>query len=286
MDDITIEPCYILRPCYDEYLYKDGVKNRAERGFKKFHPSAFGGCLRKVVLQYFGEFKPELRDPSPIVPQSQRIFNAGHAHHYRMQSELTKMGILRGYWKSKLTGKVYGKENKIGIFMPESLEEVGETKPTDDKREIHELFEYEEIALSDDEYNFAGHCDGVIELERGNANTRYVIDFKTIKMERFKFLSNASRKPDHTYIAQINIYMWLLGLDKGIIFYEDKNTHELIEFLVPYDKHLIEDIKTNAKKLLLAIEGRKLPKINPHYSKDAKPCAYCGYADLCWKSKQ
>lgn len=283
----NVEVSYILTPIYEQFLLEEGVEGKENRGYKHFHPSAFGGCLRKIILQYFGEIKPELKEPREIKPSSERIFKAGHAHHFRMQEEFSRMGIIRGYWRSKLTGKLYGTDNKIGIFRPQSLEEIGEAdkKDPNDKRSIDQLFEYEEIAVINEEYNFAGHTDGIIELEKGDINSRYVVDFKTIKSERYSILATKSRKPDPEYITQINIYMWLLGVHQGIIFYEDKNEHKLIEFHVPYDEELIDQIKKYSKELIKLIKQKKIPSVSKSYAKTRKPCIYCGYKKFCWDGK-
>lgn len=272
-----------MQPHYDDYLSREAVKNQNERGYKTFHPSAFGGCLRKIALQYYGEIDPKYKEPVKFDPKSQRIFRAGHAHHFRMQEELSEMGILRGCWKSKITGKIYGRDSKTGIFMPQSLEEVGEEKHPDDKRELKEIFEYVEIKVENKEYNFSGHCDGIIQLDPDNPDTMYIVDFKTMKFERFEILAR-SGNIDNNYLTQINIYMWILGVRKGLIFYEDKNTHQIKEYEVFYDENLIEDIKRQAKTLLSFFEKKQLPKMPDQYEKNKKPCMYCGYKDvLCWK---
>lgn len=278
-----IEFGYLLSSYYDEFLIKKGKENKDVRGYLKFHPSAFGGCLRRIVLQYFGEIKPEYKEPNEIKPVSERIFNAGHFYHHRMQFELAEMGILRGCWRSKLTGKIYGREQQHGIFRPETMEEVGEKIPDGDGRSAADLFEYVEILVSNEEYNFHGHVDGIIEFEKGNLESRTVIDFKTAKNESFMFLKNNTRRPSAEYITQINIYMWLLDLQKGIVFFENKNDHELLEFAVERDNELIEQIKTQSKKILDLIQNKKIPKIPEAYSFSTKPCAYCGYRNACYK---
>jgi len=278
-----IEIAYDLTSMYENYLFRKGKDNNNERGYSYFHPSAFGGCMRKMALQYFGEARESLKEPRTIEARVERIFRAGHAHHFRMQSEFADMGIIRGYWRSKITGKVYGKEDKIGIFRPNSLEEIGEVTPIGETRTIGELLEYEEIQVEDKEFNFKGHCDGVIELEKGDEKTRFVIDFKTVKAEKFSLISTMSKKPDTEYVAQINIYMWLLGIKQGIIFYEEKNSHQTLEFVLHYDEELVEEIKKSAKLLLSSIKKNQIPKVPERYAKTRKPCTYCGYKNLCFK---
>ena len=266
---------------YESFLLKNGLEGDKHRGYDHFHPSAFGSCLRKMAFQHYKIPKDKLIDP-----KTYRVFEAGHAHHYRMQSHFAQMGILRGYWKCRLCSKVHGTDNKIGIFCPEDCECKETIKKIDPnfnglKRKSLDLFEYEEILLKDDEYNFKGHCDGIIELVKDTPKERYVIDFKTVKAEKFAFL----REPDNVYVVQINIYMWLSGVKKGIIFYEEKNSHELKEFRVNYNEEKVEEIKKNALKLNEVFKARQIPSIPKTFKKENKPCCYCEYATTCWRKK-
>lgn len=263
---------------YDNFLLKKGLENDKSRGYDYFHPSAFGNCLRKISFQHYG-----IQKDYHTEPRGYRIFDAGHAHHYRMQSHFAQMGILRGYWKCRICNKVHGTDDRIGIFCPEDCdckEAIRKTNPDFSglDRKGLDLFEYEEILLQDKETNFKGHCDGIIELVKDNPKERYVIDFKTVKAEKFAFL----KEPDSVYVTQINIYMWLAGVKKGIIFYEEKNSHDIREFKIMYDERKVEEIKTNALKLQKVFEIRKLPSIPKTFTKDKKPCCYCEYRDKCW----
>jgi CRISPR/Cas system-associated exonuclease Cas4 (RecB family) len=260
---------------YENFLLKNGLESDKHRKHDHFHPSAFGSCLRKIAFQYY-----EIPKDYTTEPRAYRIFEAGHAHHHRMQKHFAQMGILRGYWKCNICGKVYGKENKIGIFCPEDCDCKSNLDSSFNlNRKGLDLFEYEEILLKDDEHNFKGHCDGIIELVKNEPDERYVVDFKTVKAEKFAILKD----PDPVYIVQINIYMWLSGVKKSIIFYEEKNTHELKEFHLRYDAERIEDIKTNALKLKKVLAARQLPSIPKTFEKRSKPCVYCEFREKCWK---
>lgn len=279
----VIDTGYVLIPEYNNYLINKALSST--RSYDWFHPSSFGGCLRKIVLQHFGEKSSNLKEPRIPDPRAERIFDNGHFLHHRMQRAFSEMGILRGYWKSKLSGNVYGKESQIGIFRPQSLRVIGEENllQPGDTRGIEDLLEYEEIRLESEEYNFKGNCDGVVELEKDNPDSRYVVDFKSCKSEKYEFISTRTRKPDAEYITQITIYMWLLGVHKGIIYYENKNDQEILEFHVPYSEDRVNTIKKTAKQLLDFIENKKVPKVSEHYSPSKKPCMYCGYCKLCHK---
>ena len=164
----------IVIPHYENFLEKKGIYSRDHRGYTHFHPSAFGGCLRKMAFQYHSEKDDRFKIKEPIDPKFMRICDTGHAFHHRMQSALAEMGILRGWWKCRSCGELTGKEDPIGVFLPDVCTCIKKS----DKRRGLKLFEYEEIFLqSDPEYNFKGNCDGIVEFEKGDPETRYVIDF-------------------------------------------------------------------------------------------------------------
>jgi len=272
----------IAAELHGNFLFKKGEKSRDTRGFSHFHPSSFGGCLRKTAFQYYGEFDEQFQLKETLDIRSVRRFDAGHAFHWRMQKDFAEMGILRGFWKCRACGKVHGKDEKIGILLPETCE----CQKKADKRRGLKLFEYEEIFLkSPPEYNFQGHCDGIIEKEIGNADSRYVVDFKTINSGGFERLN----KPNDIYVQQISIYMWLSGVHKSFIFYEDKNDHYVKEFPIEYDEKEIDKIIKKAAKLKILLDRKKIPKKPDDYRKDKKPCKQygrvCEFASFCYPKK-
>jgi len=265
-------------PKYNTFLEKKGIEGREKRGFLHFHPSAFGDCVRKMALQYHGEKNPKLKIEEPIDVKFMRICDAGHAFHDRMQRDMAAMGILRGCWRCRSCGKTLGEESKIGILLPEKC---GCLKKEDKRRGI-DLFEYQEIFLkSDPEFNFKGNTDGVIDLIPNDENSRSVIDFKSIKSERFAWL----KKPELKYVIQVMIYMWLTGVKKAVIYYEDKNLHHVKEFYIPYNETLVEQIKKNAKSLKIMLEKGKIPKIPQDYEEKKVPCRWCDYKKICYRKR-
>jgi hypothetical protein len=227
-----------------------------------------------VAFQYYSESDDRFKITTPVDTKFMRICDNGHAYHYRMQKDFAQMGILKGYWKCKSCGKIKGKEEAKGIFLPETCECLNDG----DKRRGTSLFEYEEIFLkSSSKYNFKGNCDGIVVIN----DEEYIIDFKTMNTNMFSFLS----KPDPKYLTQVMIYMWLAKVKKSIIFYEDKNLQLVKELPVDYDPGLVEVIKKNAVMLKDMLENKKIPKINKKYSKDKAPCKWCDYLHKCYAKR-
>jgi len=270
---------------YEKHLVEKGIEDQKHRGYSYFHPSAFGDCSRKLCYQYYeeknpGEFMPE----KAIEPHFMRICDAGHAFHNRMQESYARMGILRGYWQCRACGEIKGKEisepgNSIGILLPDYCDCKRDPK---DKRKGVDLFEYREIRLaSEKKYNLQGNTDGIIELERGNPETRWVVDFKTINSNRFSTLE----APEDKYVVQVMIYMWLTGVHKSVIHYEEKDRHQVKEFIVPFDERRLEWIKKTALRLDGMLKEGKIPSRNPKYFKSKPPCVWCDFVKVCYKSK-
>ena len=264
---------------YENFLLKKGAEEDKKRKYDYFHPSSFGQCYRKTAFQYY-----EFPKDEEFKPKARRIFSAGHAYHNRVQTEFAQMGILRGYWRCKICGKLHGKDEKWGIFCPRECDckkHIPDDFPSK-KLKKTDLFEYEEIQVENKEYHFKGHTDGIIEINKGEDGDRYVVDFKTINSKRFEFLS----KPANVYVAQIRIYMWLLDINQGIIFYEEKDGHELKEFKILQDQDFIKDIKKTAKHLWDILQKKKLPAIPKFYKEDKMPCLYCDFKKKCWNKKK
>lgn len=269
---------------YENYLIEKGERSRNERGYSYFHPSAFGDCLRKIAYQFYGEKYPEkyaLKDD--VEPKFIRICDAGHAFHHRMQQDFGDMGILRGYWRCRACDKVHGRDSEpdpnrpVGVFMPDTC-----SCGLGGRRQKSRLFEYEEIRIkSEDEYNFQGNTDGIVETDKGNPNSRKIIDFKTSKSSLFDDLE----KPDKKYIVQVQIYMWLTGVKKAIIYYENKDIHTLKEFTVDYDEKIIDWIKRTSSNLKLALEANKIPAKPDGYMKSKIPCKWCDFVKICYAKK-
>jgi len=259
---------------YNDFIYKKGIDGLYKRGYKHFHPSSFGECTRKVAFEYYSESSEKLRDlmKKSITAKFMRICDAGHAFHHRMQKSFAEMNIIYGYWKCTMCGNIMGKEEPLGIKIPKKCSKCN-IEPEDPSF----LFEYNEIILrSEDEYNFKGNCDGVVEDEN---NEKYIVDFKTINNNQYGFLS----RPNYKYTIQVNIYMWLSGIKKAIIYYENKDSHDQREFLIPYNEVVINEIKDKSVKLKKLLENKSIPKREESFVIDKKPCSYCCFSEVCYK---
>ena len=249
------------------------------RPYDVFHPSEWGSCIRKTAYRYYNYKQPfVIKTAKDIDSRSVRIFDNGDYMHARWQKYLDDAGILRGRWKCKKCGKEFGSNSGLlGIFNP--AHEKGWNCQCGNND-----MEYVELPVQSlPEYNFSGHCDAVVDvsgtpLKRGCFDV-FVIDFKSIKDQNFASLEGAEYK----HAVQVNIYMWLLGLDGAIVLYENKNTQKIRECFVPRNDALIGTIKSETLALVDLLNNNKIPKRPAGMTPSKDPCCWCDFAKYCYR---
>ena len=264
----------VLRP----YVVKKAMND--VRPYDVFHPSGWGVCIRQTAYEYYN-YKQQflLKSPLDIESRSERIFDNGDYVHLRWQSYLDDVGVLRGYWRCKnpLCGKVYGEGERLGVFNPAHA--PGWSCQCGCKET-----EYRELAVrSPPEFNFSGHCDAVVDLshtefKRGVFDI-FVVDFKSIKDSNYSALTG----PDHKHVIQVQIYMWLLGLDAGLVVYENKDCQAVRECFVPRSESVIGTIKSESLALMDLLAKNQIPKRPAGTTASREPCRWCKYSQFCYR---
>lgn len=268
------KPVKLMEVLYDEYLTGDH-KKRDFRDYTYFHPSDMGVCIRRAFFEKNG-FDGNYFTNGRV----ERTFANGHSTHWRLQEHFGRLGIAYGRWMCENCEEVIGKEEKIGVPKPTTCPFCHSPKMSrpvvDNKGNVikgpEPMFTYCELPVRDDSLNMRGHVDMVAKLK----NYFFVIDFKTASDFSFNKLIE-SGVPTAAYVFQINIYMYMLGIERGIIFYEDSNSKKIKEFYVQKDQQIIEEVK---KRIEIATEAERLGSIPPipEYLKPSRtqPCSfYC-----------
>jgi hypothetical protein len=288
--------------------------NSKDRSYFKYHPSAFGGCLRNMqymryaamgLIQYQGE---------EHASQTLRLFEKGQNMHNRWSNYFAEIGILRGVWECTnpccslwddsgtmipFTGgkvgdgsfakpRIYGKDETIGVFKPERCVCGCRTMV------------YHEASVESEEMNMYGHVDAILDFT-GLSLAKYdgvslafnmehlpkapiVVDFKTINDFRWKKMIKIG--PDITYRIQLCIYANLLDVDFGLLIYENKNSSEVKAFKVEKATDtMFAEIKRQARTMdaMAKLDKPKLPPPRP-VSKDDYECSKCGFKKMCHSS--
>ena len=283
-------------------------RSKDVRLYDKYHPSAFGQCLRK--MQYY-RYAQKGDIPMPVEKAESkmiRIWENGHYAQSRWEKYFQAMGILRGLWRcdsyhcryydddGKYIGenhdnkksRIYGTNDKLGVFQPEKC--CCGCKQ----------FSYEEILVEDKELNISGHVDMVLDFSRLDSESctfdgltfnkddlpeePFVVDMKTCN--KYAWDNKVMRSgPSFAYQIQITIYSNMLGCDYGMIIYENKNdqTSKAFKVLNKTDTWY-KEIKRQIKLMDGMIPLKKLPPPRP-VSKSDYECKNCPFSSMCHKSK-
>ena len=265
--------------------------NGPPRGYLSYHPSSFGGCLRKVQYQRYTDMGLVQVEKEAIEPKSIRIFDTGHSMHARWAKYFEEIGVLRGVWQcmNPVCKEYYGKDQTLGCFKPEVC-----------KCGFKE-FEYHEITVHHDVYNFHGHCDQILDFSKFDSSVftkgnpvdvlyndadlpkkPIVLDMKSINS--FNFKSKLEKGPSLVYKTQLVIYCNILDLEYGIILYENKDDCSTKIYKVDRNPEMWEVIKNQAEIMNGMAANTFLPPPRP-ITKTESDCRYCEYQSICHNSR-
>ena len=222
-------------------------------------------CARQEVLAARTKTKRE----ELIDLDSQLTFDKGHGMHAVMQnSALPRLGVIRGRWRCWHCTKVYGGSDKTfsleaQIPCPEICTACKNENPK---------FEYIEQWFENVEYRVNGHPDAFLVLP--DEPRMGVGELKSISERKSKDVRDV---PDFGHVIQVQTYMWLTGLEWGLILYWIKGAYRssLIEHYIERDEDAIDMIKNLARSIWDNLEEGELPE---------RICssADCKRAENCW----
>ena len=237
----------ILKPA----VVKKALNEAEAKAFyqkKNLSPSLDFMCVRKAYynLIYSGGSHLPI-DPKDITYENERAKEIGNNFHEYIQNQLKEAGVLV----------------------------LNETTLEDTKNKIK------------------ARLDCVIEFNQ----ELILVELKSAKSYAIhKF--NQDGSPDIEHIKQIGLYFYLLDLNKnepeiqeilkgrninrGIIMYESKNDHKIMEFMVNKDDALIKELLRYAKYVWKSYEKKEIPK--QKFDPDSSECMYkCSkaYYEMC-----
>jgi len=137
-----------------------------------------------------------------------------------------------------------------------------------------------EAAIINHKYKIIGHMDGELTID----GERYALEIKTSGSWAYgRYVS--SNAPDHAHVMQMTLYMGCLGLDKGIIFYFDKDRSNTKEFIVEFDPKLFEKLIGVINNFRADLSTNNLPAKegdNP----SLYPCRFCAFSEVCFDNNK
>jgi len=125
----------------------------------------------------------------------------------------------------------------------------------------------EERPLYSDKYRIKGFADDIITIK----DEEYIIEMKSMNTMQASKL----QKPVKDHEIQLQFYMYLTGIHKGFVVYEDKNNQNIIEFYLTYDEGKIEYILKRIEDILEATYKDEL------MPKKMDKCTKCPYREYC-----
>lgn len=144
-----------------------------------------------------------------------------------------------------------------------------------------DLVEAERKVISEDPPIF-GFADLVIKWQ----GQEVVGEIKTTTQE--SFVSKSAKNTGAGYhLLQVLIYMKVLGLEKGFLLYENKNTQQLLLLPVTWNKDntkLINDTFEWMREVYDNAKNGELP--NRPYTQKSPACKACPFFTHCWNDAE
>lgn len=230
--------------------YNRSAKRSKEReGNLRFYPSSLSQSDRDVVLGMLGYIGAPQRGEGLMVMEN------GTSFHNRMEDIFEQMGILIA---PELSLKdpdlcVSGRSDAIiWNYFREEDEPDGEI-----------------ITLVNPEGEVLYH---------GPENYVLLVEFKSIAENGFYNL--AQKKPKKEHEQQLQLYFYLTGITKGLVYYENKNNQKSKEYFVERDEEVIDAVTSRIKRLVDRARRRDIPKT------DMVPtdisAQFSNFKDLTW----
>lgn len=227
------------------------VEESAKHSGGKFYPSSVGKCLKAIVYQMNGV------QAGQIEPRALSIMSNGTAFHDRMEHTIKQAGIMVA---SELPLK--NPELLISGRLDLIIKNFEDHKPN---KNI--------IKLASD--------DGTVVYE-GPSNDVLIVELKSINDKGFQYLQKKN-EPKEEHVQQLQLYMHMTGIHRGLLLYENKNDQTLMDFWVDYDKYIADAVMLKIKKAAYYYKNGKYP--NRDYQKDSFQCKYCNYRSICWQEE-
>lgn len=169
----------------------------------------------------------------PADPKQQRTFDMGNAVHKRyLKTYIPAIGCA-------VTKDVV--ENGVSVKKP-----------------------FIELTIEDKELWLRGAPDAVIQNRKDGK--LYIFELKSIKQELFEELTT----PSEEYLDQVHLYMYMTGIPRAIVFYENKNNQDIMEFYLDLDKTRLNNVLAKIRTIQeyvtnFATTGKLPPKCKSKY---------------------
>jgi len=118
----------------------------------------------------------------------------------------------------------------------------------------------------------SGRADAILSFGK----ELYVLDIKSMNGMIFRVLTS----PKEENVDQIQLYLHYFKVPKGILLYVNKDSQDLKEFVVSYDKVRASRLLKGMEALKAKIDSNVIPDRIPDYPSDWQ-CKYCQFKAFC-----
>lgn len=209
---------------------------------------------------------------------------------YRLKRTLSPsvdfLCMTKAYFNLKFSGQNHLPVNPKDItYEGERAKEVGNNFHEFIQKQFENagVLRLNEVSLKDEDKKISARLDCVIEYN----NELYLVELKSAKSYSMH-LMNSDGSPDIEHQKQVQLYFHLLEknkdtpeianvlkgrhITKGIILYESKNDHKIMEFMVNRNEDAIQELLRYTDVLWRYFEKDKEPKYK--FEPDSPECMY------------
>ena len=166
------------------------------------------------------------------------------------------------------------------VIIPFKQRRIFERGILEEERIIKLIKETEEFSILNEQYFVSkypleGHIDAVIMSKEG---FKYILEIKTMNEMNFKRLIKLNcNLAFPNYYGQCQCYMFLSNIHKAILIAVNKNTEEIYEELIEFNKYYAECLLCKA---ITIHQYENLPE--GLLNKKQSECYYCNFKEICY----
>ena len=203
-----------------------------------------GECPRYWTLAFDGQITYDNSDATGVANRTQ-----GTLGHGRIQEAIEASGLLAQDLEMDPLPRKYNKQTHPAM----------------------------EFRVKTDDPPFDGYGDVMIDYK----GERLVGEIKTIRNDEFEY-RKINRRPKMGHLMQLLLYMKVWKMRKGVMIYENKNTHDLLTLPVVVNEHYrawAEEAFDWMKLVYKNWQEKQLPEIP--YRSNSKICKVCPIQKAC-----
>lgn len=134
-----------------------------------------------------------------------------------------------------------------------------------------------ELPIKDEELGISGRTDALIRIN----DELVLVELKSSNTRQFERMQKEGL-PKEEFSKQLQLYLHLTGIKKGIILIENKNDQSILEFTEDYDNELANELIKKIKDCIWHAKENLIPE-RP-FAKTSFECRYCDFNIECWSA--